>query len=327
MKLRFIVCYIPKHLFVGIDKLKGDGVIWISADVEGSYCVIKILSTLKDAEQIIDKLNQIYGGANFRIVVFEPTTTIPPIEEIEKEKIEEGKPERLSRQEMYNMMIELSKFSKEIFLMTILSAIVASVGIWKDNVAIIIASMVIAPLLGPNMALSFSITVADLDLARKCIKTLLLEIFVVILLAILLGYFNPVSLDSPQIHSRIFLGIWDIIALSAGIAGALTVISEVSSAVVGVMIAIALLPPLVVFGLLIGSGHFNESIPLLILFLINIIGINLSAILVFHAYGISPYRWWKREMAKKYTIFAMAIWFLLLVIMTLLIIFKFYHFL
>jgi uncharacterized hydrophobic protein (TIGR00341 family) len=320
MKLRFIECHIPKHLFMGIDEIKQwDGVIWANVTTDGAISTIQILTTLKDSEKIVDKLKERYGGANYRVVVFEPTMTYPPIEEEE----EKEKPERLIREELYNIASDIANLSKENMLMLILSTIVAITGIYKDDVALLIASMIIAPLLGPNIALSLSITVADYKLALKSIKTLIIELIFVIILSMIAGHYLPISLDNPQIHSRITLDFWSIIiALSAGIAGSLSTISNISSIAVGVMIAIALLPPLVVFGLLIGAGYVGQSFLALILFLINMIAINLSAIVIFSSYGISPYRWWKKEEAKKYTLYAILLWVTLFIAVFVLI---YYH--
>lgn len=332
MKLRYIECYIPKHIFVGMDKILGDyeDIIWHNVEEINNSMVIKILTTLKNTEVIVDKLNKEYGGSKFRIIVFEPKSTIPEItekvEKEEKEIIGDGiennsikgniqELERLSRQEIYNKVSEIIYAPKEYYLMIILSTIVAAIGIWKDDVAIIIASMIIAPLLSPNIALSFSMSIADKELAKKSLKNLFLGIGLVILLSVFLGHILPISLKNPQIVSRMNLGVADIIiALCAGIVGALSTVSGISSVVVGVMIAVALLPPLVAFGLTFGAGYFIESIPILMLFLINIICVNLSSSVIFALYGISPYRWWKKEEAKKLTIFAILTWFILLII-------------
>ena len=67
------------------------------------------------------------------------------------------------------------------------------------------------------------------------------------------------------------------------------------------------------FGLLIGAGYVEQSFSALILFLINIMAINLSAIVIFSAYGILPYRWWKKEEAKKYTLYAILLWIVMLI--------------
>jgi uncharacterized hydrophobic protein (TIGR00341 family) len=322
LKLRLIECYIPKHIFAGLDGIVKDDqldIIWTHVEEEANYTLIRILTTLKSTEKIVDKLNNQYGGSKFRIIVFQPTTTVPEVIEEPTEK-NGNIPERLSRQEIYGKMYETTNISKEYFLMIVLSAIVASIGIWKNDVAVIIGSMIIAPLLSPNIALSYSITVADSNLAKKSIKNLLLGTGIVLILSIVLGHFLPITPANPQISSRMNLDIEQvIIALAAGIVGAISTISGISSAVVGVMIAIALLPPLVAFGLSVGAGYYIESIPILLLFIANIISINLSSVLLFFLYGISPYKWWEREKARKLTIIAISVWMSLLIMLIMLI--------
>jgi len=339
LKLRLIECYVPKHIFTGIDKLieNNEDVIWYNVGEIGNSMVIKILTTLKNTESIMDMLNKEYGGSKFRVMVFEPTTTVPEViedeeelrakdeeEELKRELEKTRELERLSRQEIYNKVSEILSASKEYYMMITLSTIVAVIGILKNDIAIIISSMIIAPLLSPNIALSFSMSIADMELAKRSIKNLFFGIGLVMLLSILFGNVLPVSLDNPQIASRMNLGATDIIiALCAGIVGALSTVSGISSVVVGVMIAVALLPPLVAFGLTLGAGYFDESFPILLLFLINIISINLSSSVIFYMYGISPYKWWEKEKAKKLTIFSILVWLILLFIAIVIIYHKF----
>ena len=134
MKLRYIECYIPKHIFIGMDKILGDceDIIWYNVEEINNSMVIKVLTTLKNTEVIVDKLNKEYGGSKFRIIVFEPKSTIPEImekvEKEEKEIIDEGiesspikekvqELERLSRQEIYNKVSEIIYAPKEYYLM------------------------------------------------------------------------------------------------------------------------------------------------------------------------------------------------------------------
>ena len=51
----------------------------------------------------------------------------------------------------------------------ILSAIVAAIGLLKNNPAVFIGAMVMVPLLGPNVALSLATTLADFELGRNAL--------------------------------------------------------------------------------------------------------------------------------------------------------------
>jgi uncharacterized membrane protein len=65
-----------------------------------------------------------------------------------------------------------------------------------------------------------------------------------------------------------------LVALSSGCAGALSFTTGVSAGLIGVMVAVALLPPLATFGLLLGSGYLDLSMVALSLFLMNLICIK-----------------------------------------------------
>jgi uncharacterized membrane protein len=96
--------------------------------------------------------------------------------------------------------------------------------------------------------------------------------------------------------------------MASGAAGVLAFTTGVSATLIGVMVAVALLPPLTVSGLLFGDGHFHESFLGFLLFSTNIICINLSGILTFLARGITPRTWWESHKAKKSTRKALITW-------------------
>jgi uncharacterized membrane protein len=85
------------------------------------------------------------------------------------------------------------------------------------------------------------------------------------------------------------------------------------------MIAVALLPPLVTAGLLIGSGHVTMASGAFLLFLANLICINLSGIVTFLVQGIRPRNWWEADKAKSLTRISIIVWFILLAVLMMII--------
>ena len=81
---------------------------------------------------------------------------------------------------------------------------------------------------------------------------------------------------------------------------------------IGVMVAVALLPPLVTFGLLLGGGHPDLAMGALSLFLVNLICVNLAGVATFLAQGIHPTSWWEKDRAVKATRVAATLWIFLL---------------
>ena len=106
-----------------------------------------------------------------------------------------------------------------------------------------------------------------------------------------------------------------ILALASGCAGVLAFTTGLSSAVIGVMVAVALLPPLTVCGLLLGTGQIKEAMGAFLLFITNIICINLSGVITFLFQGVSPRAWWEADKAKKATRKALVLWSIILLVL------------
>jgi uncharacterized membrane protein len=85
------------------------------------------------------------------------------------------------------------------------------------------------------------------------------------------------------------------------------------------MVAVALLPPLVTFGMLLGAGYWNATFNAMLLFLSNIICINLAGVITFIVQGIKPITWWEEKKAKKMTRTAISLWVLLLLALVIII--------
>ncbi|HDR90663.1 MAG TPA: DUF389 domain-containing protein, partial [candidate division Zixibacteria bacterium] len=110
-----------------------------------------------------------------------------------------------------------------------------------------------------------------------------------------------------------------IIALASGSVGVLAFTTALPTMLVGVMVAVALLPPLVVTGLLIGAGHMESALGATLLLLTNLICINLAGVITFYIQGVRPLTWWDAEKAKKATSKAILIWLILFGILIVLI--------
>ena len=113
---------------------------------------------------------------------------------------------------------------------------------------------------------------------------------------------------------------------ASGTAGALSVIRGLKTNLVGVMVAVALLPPLVKTGLLLGGQRWAPALHSSLLFATNIICINLSAVLTFWLSGIRPGLWWEAQKARKQRVKAIVIWTIALgLLVTAILLVKFYE--
>ena len=128
-------------------------------------------------------------------------------------------------------------------------------------------------------------------------------------------------LDAASKQAGVRVSPGDVaVALAAGIAGALAFTSGVPASLVGVMVAVALLPPLVTWAMLLATGHVGESLGALLLLICNVISINLAGVATFLMQGVSPRTWWDAERSKRMSKQALGLWIALLAIVTVLII-------
>lgn len=319
--------------------------LWIEP-ADNGLAVARILVPIPETEGVTDALTDRFGEAEEFQVLILPVEAVIPDPELEAraaekdgqgegeegsgqgspggEGEESGKPEsppmRISREELYADAWEGAKLTR-VFLATVaLSTVVAAVGLLRDDVAVIIGAMVIAPLLGPNMALALAWTLGDEDLARESIKTTSSGALLALALSVGMGAVLGVANALPYLIPRTQVGLDDLVlALASGSAGALAYTGGLAASVVGVMVAVALLPPLVTAGLLLGAGDLQLAGGALLLVLTNVVCLNLAAILTFLAQRIRPRTWWEAEKAKKATRRAVASWMALLVLLVVLI--------
>ena len=285
--------------------------------------LVRILVPAENSEAVINMLDARFRrNDGYRMVVLPVTASLPrpPIDEAErrepapKEKNKKGS-QRIGREELYAEVASVG-VSRVYVFMVILSSIVAAFGVLKNNVAVIIGAMVIAPLLLPNVSFSLATILGDRGLAVRALKANVVGVGTAIAFSYLLGTFLPVDPEIPEIASRTGVGLGEVaLALASGSAGALALTTGVSATLIGVMVAVALLPPLVAFGLLMGSGHESLAWGAMLLFIANFISVNLSGVATFLAQGIRPSKWSEARRAKRASIVAMVLWILMLALL------------
>ncbi len=284
----------------------------------------RVLLEAQHVETILDLVTGRFGeGGGFRAVLLPVEATLPRVEAPEAEPpgeaLEAGgeaRGERISREELYEDLAEASRLSAVYLVMVALSTVVAAVGLIRGDIAIIIGAMVIAPLLGPNIALSLACTLGDPALATRSFKAIAAGLATAAALSLLAGAVLPVDPGVPELAARTRAGIGDVVlALAAGSAGCLAFTTGVPAVVVGVMVAVALLPPLVAAGLLAGAGYGAMGLGALTLVLTNLTCINLAAVATFLVQRVGPRTWWEAERAKRATRLAVASWIVMLAVL------------
>lgn len=304
MGLQLIEVYIPDQHFESIhEKLQGfdHQSFWVSSESE-ERMLVRILAQTSDVEEILNYLegvsNVVEGFETMLIPVHtylsKATVNKETKEFEESNEEEEGKAQlqRASRHELMNAVDKNSDITMNYSLLILLSAIVATVGIIKDSEAVVIGAMVIAPMIGPVIAIAFASILGDYKRLGKSVLTSLYGVLIVLIISIAFGYFTDVGMENDQYLDRTRVTLIDIpLGVASGAAGALAFLNRLSGNLVGVMVAVALLPPSVAMGMSIGDGAMSSAYGAFLLVTVNIMSILLAAVTIFSISGIRPVRW------------------------------------
>jgi uncharacterized hydrophobic protein (TIGR00341 family) len=320
MALRLLELMLPDETADRLDDLLeeyGPHDVSRIVSAEGTV-LLRILIDGQRVEGLTDALIERAGPAEgFRIISLPVEATVPRLEQDEDEPEEEegGDDEqeppapRISREELYEDLVQASRLTLVYAVMVTLSTIVAAVGLIRDNVAIVIGAMVIAPLLGPNVALALASSLGDMSLAKRSLKALSVGLAIAVVVSLAIGAVLEVDPTTRQIATRTQADFPDIaLALAAGAAGSLAFTSGVSAVLVGVMVSVALLPPVVTAGLLAGAGQGALALGALLLLVTNVACVNLAAVATFLLQKVRPRSWWEAEQAKRATRLAVLAW-------------------
>lgn len=190
-----------------------------------------------------------------------------------------------------------------------LSTIVTAIGLAENNVAVVVGAMVIAPLLGPNIALAFASSLGDRDLMERALRTNIAGLTLALVLSAIIGAMWQIDFRSEEILARTDVGMDSVVlALASGAAAVLSLTTGLSSALVGVMVAVALLPPTATIGFLLGSGQLQLALGAMLLLAVNVVCVLLSGMALFLLKGVKPRTWLERRKAKQSIALSLAFW-------------------
>ncbi len=302
MASRLIELVVPREHEQRVSSLIDElGVSRLMRLEDNGRVLLRLLLDSESTEVFVERVSGRLALADgYRLVVTPVSAVFPPIEsEIEK-TTGDGEAEaksappgrtvgRIGREELLSDISDASHVSRNFIVFTILATIVAAVGLAKSSPAIVIGAMVIAPLLGPSIALSLATALGDRRLATDAIRANLVGFTIAVALSVAIGLTGKVDLSTAEIVSRTSVSWGDLtLAIAAGAAGAMAFSSGLGTSLVGVMVAVALLPPTVVVGLLIGAGAWDRLLGASLLLAINLASINFAGVLVFLWQGLRP---------------------------------------
>ena len=197
--------------------------------------------------------------------------------------------EREDRLALMERVQSSSQWDFDFIALVCLSTLIAGIGLLQSSPAVVIGAMLVAPLMTPLLGSGLSLVQGNLILGRNAARSVLFGFLVALGIAFVLGVVVPADRPTAEMLARGSPNLLDLaVAFFSGVAAAYAMSRpNLSTALPGVAIAAALVPPIATCGLALAQGEPLLSAGAAFLFLTNIVAIVLGAALSLFAVGVN----------------------------------------
>eukprot|EP01084_Bolivina_argentea_P077774 141101_1 len=169
--------------------------------------------------------------------------------------------------QMVDSTTQSAEFTYDYMSMLIVADVIAAMGLGTDSSVIVVASMLVSPIMGPVLALTFGVHLCKFKFAKALallgLKNEIWSLIICILVGFIVGFIfiaiteNDVNGEWPwPTNEMVSRGQWvglvtgAVVAFASGVGVALSVVGDYTATVIGVAISASLLPPAVNCGML-----------------------------------------------------------------------------
>jgi uncharacterized hydrophobic protein (TIGR00271 family) len=172
-----------------------------------------------------------------------------------------------------------ASFSQVFVVLTVGATPITTLGLLANSPGVVIGAMVVAPWILPLQAMAFEILRGRRPMFLRALRTLLLWVLICVLLAMAVSHLVALPSFGSEVINRTRPNLLDLgVALVAGaVAMYAKLRKEAISALAGLAIAVALVPPMCVVGILLASSYWSQAYGALLLFATNLLGIMVGA--------------------------------------------------
>jgi uncharacterized hydrophobic protein (TIGR00271 family) len=265
---------------VVVDRLKHRGVIALYEDHD------LVVTGLNTANRV-RPLRQSLGDASVAIV-----KRAPPLS---KRAIADWLP-RINPADHADLLHDLrmgSIWGPDFIGMLGLASAIASLGLLQNSPAVVIGSMLLAPLMTPMLGLGLALGQADVRVMRLCGKSIGLGFLLTLAVSYLIGIITPAGVTLPdEVLARGGPNVLDLLIAVFAAAAATFAMARpnISGAIAGVAIATALVPPVCAVGISLAHGEWLNAFGASALFFTNLVAIIVMSSFTFSLLGITASR-------------------------------------
>lgn len=206
-----------------------------------------------------------------------------------------GTPNTISPRSLESKVRDIRPNTRAFLWMMFLSAIIATAGLLQGSPAVIVGSMVIAPIVGPALASSVGLLRGERRMLIDGVSSQALGLAVAVVGAALLAalarafQFVPPGMavtDLQFVTVRIAPGFLSlVVGTAAGAAAAYSMVTKGAISLVGVMIAAALVPAAATAGIGLAWNQPTVAVGALLLLILNLAGIDLAGVVMLRYLG------------------------------------------
>lgn len=258
------------------------------------------------------------------IEVSSPDFVISPVLDEIRERLAEKPKEKPGERPVIEDLLESAERHTDLdtskIILAAIAGVVALIGLFLNNVGIVIGAMLISPLLGPIYAFAVNTAVGNTRSVINCVKILSVLLVMVIAISfaatVLLSFAIPLTITS-EISSRLDANpVYILMAFLLGFATIFALSEKIPEGVAGVAVAAALLPPAVVFGISLYLVPAS-AVAALTLTLQNVVGLlagSIGAVLILR---IRPRGFFAQLTAQR--VVRRVLWVLLILVLLILV--------
>ena len=183
-----------------------------------------------------------------------------------------------------------SRMSKDFMALIMLSTAIAALGLILDSTAVVIGAMLVAPLMTPLLGAGLGLVQGNPPMLRTCFQSIFIGFLAALIIGFVMGCVAlPFTGLTGELEARGGASLLDLgVALFSGVAASYCLARPgLSSALAGVAIAAALVPPIATTGIALSFGEFYVAKGAAVLFGTNVVTIVLGAALTFFSHGDS----------------------------------------
>ena len=181
-----------------------------------------------------------------------------------------------------------ARLNESFIVLTVGASLIASLGLLANNAAVVIGAMVVAPWILPLRVAVFAVLIGQARLLSRSLITLAAGAGITLILSMGLGLIARsqglllVEALPEQVATRLEANILELgIALAAGaVASYAKVNPGAVSSMAGTAIAVALVPPVCVMGLMLAASDMDGAQGAALLYAANLLGILIGGITV-----------------------------------------------